>query len=111
MNQSWLEYLPQKNGTVLVSLPGYFEADDFFAMYNIILEVLNPDTPTYGMDSMGVDGSFKKDGILVRMCSESAYDTCCFVYDPRTLSAEEESKVKGWLEQVVTLLHARNPKN
>lgn len=105
-----LEYVPLKNGTVLVSVLGYLGDEDFYAMYDIILELLHPDSPTYGVDSMGIDGSFRKDGLLVRMSSESAYDQCCFVYDPRQMSAEEVSKVQGWIGQVVEELHRRRPK-
>ena len=80
-------------------------------MYDIILELLHPDTPTYGVDSMGIDGSIKKDGLHVRMSSESAYDQCCFVYAPRNMAADEVEKVKGWINEVVTELHKRRPKD
>ena len=111
MNPNWLETIELKNGTMLVSILGYLGDEDFYAMYDIILELLHPDTPTYGVDSMGIDGSFKKDGLLVRMSSESAYDQCCFVYDHRNMTAEEVEKVKGWINEVVTELHKRRPKD
>lgn len=111
MNESWMETIPLKNGTVLISLPGYLGDEDFYAMYDIILELLKPDSPTYGVDSMGIDGSFKKDGLLVRMSSESAYDQCCFVYDPQKMTDGEVAKVRGWIGQVVTELHKRRPKD
>jgi hypothetical protein len=111
MNQEWLETYPLKNGSVLVSILDYLGDDDFYVMYAIILELLQPDSPTYGVDSMGIDGSFKKDGLLVRMSSESAYDQCCFVYDPQTMTEEEVAKVQGWIDQVVTELHKRRPKH
>ena len=110
MNQEWLESIQLKNGTTLVSVLGYLGDEDFYAMYDIILELLHPDSPTYGVDSMGIDGSFKKDGLLVRMSSESAYDQCCFVYDPSKMSKEEEEKVQSWISLVVTELHKRRPK-
>ena len=47
----------------------------------------------------------------MRMSSESAYDQCCFVYDPRQMSAEEVAKVQGWIDQVVAELHRRRPKD
>jgi hypothetical protein len=59
---------------------------------------------------MGIDGSFKKDGLLVRMSSESAYDQLCFVYDPTKMTEEEVTKVKGWINQVVTELRIRRPR-
>ena len=106
-----LEEYHLSNGTVLVNILDYCGDEDFYAMYDIILEVLNPDTPTFGVDSMGIDGSFKKDGLLVRMGSESAYDQCCFVYDPKTMTEGEVEKVKSWINQVVSVLRERRPKN
>ena len=100
-----------KNGQVLVSVTGYSGEEDFYLMFDIIKELLNPEHATYGVDSMCVDGSFRKDGLLVRMSSESAYDQCCFVYDPRQMSAEEVAKVQGWIDQVVAELHRRRPKD
>ena len=110
MNERY-EIYKLKNGSVLVSLLGYLGDEDFYAMYDIILELLKPDSPTYGVDSMGIDGSFKKDGLLVRMSSESAYDQCCLVYDPTSMSPEEEQKVMGWIDQIVDALHERRPKD
>lgn len=106
-----LEEYTLRNGSVLVSILDYLGDEDFYAMYDIILELLKPDTPTYGVDSMGIDGSFKKDGLLVRMSSESAYDQCCFVYDPTKMSEAEVEKVKGWINAVVSELRIRRPKN
>ena len=110
MNKNWLESIQLKNRTTLVSILGYLGDEDFYAMYDI-KELLNPEHATYGVDSMCVDGSFRKDGLLVRMSSESAYDQCCFVYDPRQMSAEEVAKVQGWIDQVVAELHRRRPKD
>lgn len=110
MNENWYEIVELKNGSILVSVLDYLGDEDFYAMYDIILELLHPDSPTYGVDSMGIDGSFKKDGLLVRMSSESAYDQCCFVYDPATMTAEEVEKVKDWINQVVGTLRERRPK-
>ncbi len=106
-----LEEYRLKNGSVLVSVLDYLGDEDFYAMYKIILEVLEPDSPTYGVDSMGIDGSFRKDGLLVRMSSESAYDQLCFVYDPAKMTADEVEKVKGWINMVVTELRRRYPKD
>ena len=111
MTDEWYEEYTLRNGSILISILNYLGDEDFYAMYNIILEVLQPDSPTYGVDSMGIDGSFKKDGLLVRMSSESAYDHCCFVYDPAKMTPEEIEKVRAWIEQVVSELHQRRPKN
>lgn len=107
---SYTEDYVMKNGTVLVNITDYCGDDDFYAMYDVILDVLAPDEPTYGVDSMCIDGSFRKDGLLIRMSSESAYDQCCFVYDPKSMSEDEVTKVKGWINQVVNELRTRRPK-
>ena len=65
---------------------------------------------TYGVDSMCVDGSFRKDGILVRMSSECVTDDCCFHYDPTSLSPEDVAKVKCWINDIVAELHKRLPR-
>lgn len=99
-----------RNGDVLVSINGYSGEDDFYAMYAIIQELLQPEHITYGVDSMCVDGSFRKDGILVRMSSECVTDDCCFHYSPETMEPEEVEKVKVWIDQIVTELHNRIPR-
>lgn len=111
MNPAWFETIELKNGSVLVSVLDYLGDEDFYAMYDIILELLHPDSPTYGVDSMGIDGSFKKDGLLVRMSSESAYDQCCFVYDPEKMTSSEIQKVQSWITTVVAELRVRRPKS
>ena len=88
-----------KNGQVLVSVTGYSGEEDFYLMFDIIKELLNPEHATYGVDSMCVDGSFRKDGLLVRMSSECV-----------TMSPEDVAKVRGWIDAVVVELHARRPK-
>ena len=90
-----------KNGSVLVAVTGYSGESDFYTMYDIIQELLQPEHATYGVDSMCVDGSFQKDGLLVRMSSECVTDDCCFHYD---------EKIKGWIDLVVTELHKRLPR-
>lgn len=99
-----------RNGAVLVSINGYSGEDDFYAMYDIIKELLQPEHATYGVDSMCVDGSFRKDGILVRMSSECVTDDCCFHYEPETMTEEEVEKVKGWIDAIVTELHRKLPR-
>ena len=99
-----------KNGQVLVSVTGYSGEEDFYLMFDIIKELLDPEHATYGVDSMCVDGSFRKDGLLVRMSSECVTDCCCFHYDPTAMSQEDVAKVRGWIDAVVTELNARRPK-
>lgn len=105
-----LEEMKLKNGSVLVSVTGYSGEADFYAMYDIIKELLAPEHATYGVDSMCVDGSFRKDGILVRMSSECVTDCCCFHYDAGTMSVEDVAKVKGWINEVAAELHRRLPR-
>lgn len=97
------------NGQVLVSITGYSGEDDFYLMYEIIQSLLEPEHITYGVDSMCVDGSFRKDGLLVRMSSECVTDCCCFHYDPTTMSEADVDKVKGWISNIVAHLHERKP--
>lgn len=97
------------NGQVLVSINGYSGEDDFYLMYQVIQDLLAPEHITYGVDSMCVDGSFRKDNLLVRMSSECITDFCCFHYDPSTMSDAEVEKVKGWLNTIVEELHQRKP--
>ena len=104
------EEISLKNGSVLVSITGYSGESDFYAMYDIIKELLQPEHATYGVDSMCVDGSFRKEGILVRMSSECVTDFCCFHYDAANLSQEEITKIKGWIQIIVTELHRRLPR-
>ena len=97
------------NGQVLVSINGYSGEDDFYLMYQVIQDLLSPEHITYGVDSMCVDGSFRKDGLLVRMSSECITDCCCFHYDPTTMTDEEVAKIKGWIDAIVAELHQRQP--
>ena len=97
------------NGQVLVSINGYSGEDDFYLMYQVIQDLLSPEHITYGVDSMCVDGSFRRDGLLVRMSSECITDCCCFHYDPKTMSEEEVAKVQGWIDAIVAELHQRKP--
>lgn len=99
-----------KNGSVMVAVLGYSGEDDFYAMYDVIKELLQPEHITYGVDSMCVDGSFRKNGILVRMSSECVTDDCCFHYDEANMSPEEVELVKGWIREIVTELHKVLPR-
>ena len=106
-----LNEIKLKNGQILASVTGYSGEEDFYLIFDIVNELLKPEESTYGVDSMCVDGSFRKNGILVRMSSECVTDECCFHYDPKTMSDDELAAVKGWLDSVVTELHIRRPKN
>ena len=105
-----LKEIQLKNGSVLVSITDYSGESDFYAMYDIIGELLQPEHATYGVDSMCVDGSFRKDGLLVRMSSECVTDCCCFHYDAKSMAPEDVEKVKGWIDAVVEELHQRMPR-
>ncbi len=105
-----LEEIQLKNGSILLSIPGYSGESDFYAMYDIIKELLLPEHATYGVDSMCVDGSFRKDGILVRMSSECVTDCCCFHYDAASLSEKDVAKIRAWIDQIVAELQRRLPR-
>ena len=97
------------NGQILVSVTGYGGEDDFYLMYGIIQTLLEPEHITYGVDSMCVDGSFRKDGLLVRMSSECITDCCCFHYDPAAMTDPDAAKVRGWIDAIVAELHRQKP--
>ncbi len=105
-----LQEIKLKNGSVLVSVTGYSGETDFYNMFDIIKEVLSPEHATYGVDSMCVDGSFRKEGLLVRMSSECVTDCCCFHYDEKNLSPEDCERIRGWIIQVTEELHNRYPR-
>ena len=109
MEQNWLEEIKLNNGQVLASVTGYSGEDDFYLMYKLIQELLAPEDITYGVDSMCVDGSFRKDGVLVRMSSECITDCCCFHYDPSSMSGEAVELVRAWIGSIVAELHRRKP--
>ena len=104
-----IQEIKLNNGQVLVSITGYGGEDDFYLMYEIIQSLLNPEHITYGVDSMCVDGSFRKDGLLVRMSSECVPYCCFFHYDPRTMTDDDVEKIKGWISSIVAELHQRKP--
>lgn len=99
-----------RNGSVLVAVCGYSGEEDFYAMYDVIKELIQPEHITYGVDSMCVDGSFRKDGILVRMSSECVTDDCCFHYEEASMPEADVEQVKAWITQIVTELHNRLPR-
>ena len=105
-----LQEIQLKNGSVLVSVTGYGGESDFYAMYDVIQELLQPEHITYGVDSMCVDGSFRKNGILVRMSSECVTDYCCFHYDAANLPPEDVAQIKQWIDEIVGELHRRLPR-
>lgn len=102
---SYLTSYEMKGGSILATLDGYSGEEDFYAMYEIIKELVEPDHITFGVDSMCVDGSFRKDGILVRISSESAFDYACFFYEPQKMSEEERARAEGWMEAIAEKLH------
>ncbi len=89
-----------KNGQVLVSVRGRSGEEDFYELFDLVKQLLQPEHATYGVDSMCVDGSFRKDGLLVRMSSECVTDCCCFHYDPASMTPEDVEKIKGWLKEI-----------
>ena len=99
-----------RNGSVLISVTGYSGDDDFYAMYDLTKEMMNPETMSVGVDSMCIDGSFRKDGLLVRLASDCVNDTCCFHFDATSMTEAEQNKVRGWIEGIVKELNNRRLK-
>lgn len=96
-----------KNGQILISINGYGGEEDFYLMYQVIQDLLAPEHITYGVDSMCVDGSFRKNGLLVRMSSECITDCCCLHYDPTSITETQLQTLDGWVNAIVTELHRR----
>ncbi len=105
-----IQEIKLKNGSVMVAITGYSGEEDFYAMYDIIKELLQPEHATYGVDSMCVDGSFRKNGILVRMSSECVTDDCCLHYDAANMPEEDIAQVKAWIDMIVSEMHKRLPR-
>ena len=105
-----LQEIKLANGSILASITGYGGEEDFYVLHDTIEELLSPDNITYGVDSMGVSGSFRKDGIFVRISSECITDCCCFHYDAGSMAPEEIETVKGWINQIVAELHKKLPR-
>lgn len=99
-----------KNGSVLVAVNGYDGEEDFYAMHDLINQLLQPEDSGYSVDSMCVGGYLKKDGILVRTSSESPYDCCSFFYNPTKMTPDEAAKVRSWIDTVVEKLHEVRPR-
>ena len=96
-----------KKGLVLITADGYLGDEDSYLIQDVIKEVLHPDSITYGVDSLGATGSFVKDGITVRMSSESPFDACCFDYKENDLTDEQKATLSSWLELVMEKVHEK----
>ncbi len=73
MNKNWLESIQLKKWNHAgVHSWGTWAMKTFTRCMTSFWNCSIPAPPTYGVDSMGIDGSFRKDGLLVRMSSERA---------------------------------------
>lgn len=99
-----------KNGSVLVTVNGYDGEEDFYAMHDLINQLLQPEDSGYSVDSMCVGGYLKKDNILIRTSSESPYDCCSFFYNPTKMTADEAAKARSWIDTVIKKLHEVRPR-
>ena len=95
---------PLKNGSVLVELEGLGGESDFYSVFERMNEVIKPDFSRDSVDSLCVMGTFRKDGISVRMSSEGINEWVSFQYDAAALSDEDNTKVTGWLEALAAAL-------
>lgn len=94
-------------GLILITADGYLGDEDFYMIQDVIKEVLQPESITYGVDSLGATGSFIKDGLVIRMSSESPFDACCFDFKETDFTPEEREKIDVWLEEIMTEVHKR----
>lgn len=99
-----------KNGSVLVTVNGYDGEEDFYAMHDLINQLLQPEDSGYSVDSMCVGGYLTKDSILIRTSSESPYDCCSFFYNPTKMTADEAAKARSWIDTVIEKLHEVRPR-
>ena len=96
------------NGQTMTEIMGYGGDADFYTVYGLVEELIQPDTQRTTIDSLCVGGSFRKDGISIRMSSEGITDNFSFVYDARGLSGEDAEKLRSWLGAVAAALPERS---
>ncbi len=95
------------NGQTMTEIEGYGGDTDFYTVYELVEKLVRPDTQRTTIDSLCIGGSFRKDGITVRMSSEGITDNFSFVYDTRGISGKDEEKLRSWLEAVASALPER----
>ena len=95
---------PLKNGSVLVELEGLGGEADFYRVFDHMNQVIKPDASRDSVDSLCVMGTFRKDGISVRMSSEGINEWVSFQYDAAALSDEDNAKVARWLDELAAAL-------
>lgn len=96
------------NGQTMTEIAGYGGDADFYMVYGLVEELIRPDTQRTTIDSLCVGGSFRKDGISVRMSSEGITENFSFVYDTRAMSGAEAEKLRSWLASVAAALPERS---
>ena len=95
------------NGQSYAELVGYGGEEGYYTVFDTALTLLQPERSSTSVDSLCVSGAFTKDGLTVRMSSESAYDYCCLLYDPAQMSAAQIDQVKAWTNDIIAALHEK----
>lgn len=95
-------------GQTMTEIDGYGGDADFYTVYELVERLIQPEAQRTTIDSLCVGGSFRRDGITVRMSSEGITDNFSFVYDARGLSGAETEKLRSWLGAVAGALPERN---
>lgn len=96
-----------ENGSILVELEGYGGDADFFRIFDLVNSVLEPETSRTSIDSLCAMGTFRKDGIPVRMSSEGLTENVSFIYDASELDRAQLAKVRSWFKLLEIALRER----
>lgn len=94
-------------GKTMAEVDSYGGDADFYTIYELVERIIKPETQRTTIDSLCVGGSFRREGITVRMSSEGITDNFAFVYDTRDMTPEQTEKLRGWLQLVAQALPDR----
>ncbi len=96
-NNEMLRTQTLPNGRIMTEFLRFGGEEDFYRAYALLSRVLRPEDSKYSVDSLCVSGSFKKDGLTVRMSSEGLSEHLSFVFGGAGWTAEDTEKAAGWL--------------
>lgn len=95
------------NGQIMAEIIGYGGDADFYTVYDLVEKLIQPEAQRTTIDSLCVGGSFRRDGISVRMSSEGITENFSFVFSAAGLAPQELEKLRGWLGAVAAALPER----
>lgn len=95
------------NGQIMAEIEGWGGDADFYTVYDLVEKLIQPEAQRTTIDSLCVGGSFRRDGISVRMSSEGITENFSFVFNAAELSPQELEKLRGWLGAVASALPER----